>query len=358
VGVQKLVIDGYRGIDHFEYEPNMINVLVGRNGTGKSSILEAIAMVYTAPVGFSDRLDNNVLGELIMAERWWDLEYFVNLKRGDKRFRLTAVKGGAEINVDATYKEGGAAEVPEPIRDLVEEFLSEEESDSLSPDELRRLTSEALEGPFLFGWAEPGDVHFVIISNMLATVTTKVPGSSDLIFYAHCPRWPFTDIKWLYDLLEESGRAYRFVNYLRRHIPYFADLRSGEEELWVNFENLERPLPLSMMGDGMVEVIRQLVLVDLVPGGVLLVDGMPYNVHPAFYEVLAERLFEAALEERTQVFISTQNLEFVEKVLKTGGELVNLVRLYRIRDELAYEVLSCGEALEELDELRIDLRGP
>jgi predicted ATPase len=158
--------------------------------------------------------------------------------------------------------------------------------------------------------------------------------------------------------LEESGRAYRFVNYLRRHIPYFADLRSGEEELWVNFENLERPLPLSMMGDGMVEVIRQLVLVDLVPGGVLLVDGMPYNVHPAFYEVLAERLFEAALEERTQVFISTQNLEFVEKVLKTGGELVNLVRLYRIRDELAYEVLSCGEALEELDELRIDLRGP
>jgi hypothetical protein len=74
--------------------------------------------------------------------------------------------------------------------------------------------------------------------------------------------------------------------------------------------------------------------------------------------VLAERLFEAALEERTQVFISTQNLEFVEKVLRTGGELVSLVRLYRIRDELAYEVLSCGEALEELDELRLDLRGP
>jgi hypothetical protein len=193
---------------------------------------------------------------------------------------------------------------------------------------------------------------------MLATVTTKVPGSSNLIFCTHCPRWPFTDIKWLYDLLEESGRAYRFVNYLRRHIPYFADLRSGEQELYVSFESLERPLPLSMMGGGMVEVIRQLVLIGLVPGGVLLVDGSPYNVHPAFYEVLAERLFEAALEERTQVFISTQNLEFVKKVLKTGGELVNLVRLYRIRDELAYEVLSCGEALEELDELRLDLRGP
>ena len=358
MGVQKLVIDGYRGIDHFEYEPNMINVFVGRNGTGKSSILEAIAMVYTAPVGFSDRLDNNVLGELIMADRWWDLEYFVNLKRGDKRFRLTAVKGGVEINVDAAYKEGGTAEVPEAIRDLVEEFFSEEENGALPPDELRRLTSKALEGPLLFGRAEPGDVHFVVISNNLATVTTKVPGSSDLIFCTHCPRWPLKDVKWLYDLLEESGRAFRFVNYLRRHIPYFADLRSGEEELWVSFENLERPLPLSMMGDGMVEVIRQLVLIDLVPGGVLLVDGMPYNVHPAFYEVLAERLFKAALEEGTQVFISTQNLGFIEEILKTGGELVNLVRLYRIRDELAYEVLSCGEALEELDELRIDLRGP
>jgi hypothetical protein len=66
----------------------------------------------------------------------------------------------------------------------------------------------------------------------------------------------------------------------------------------------------------------------------------------------------AALKERTQIFISTQNLEFIERLLKSGGELVSLVRLYRIGDELAYEVLSCGEALEELDELRLDLRGP
>jgi predicted ATP-dependent endonuclease of OLD family len=50
--IEKLVIDGYRGIDHFEYEPNMINILVGRNNTGKSSILEAAAITYTAPTGF------------------------------------------------------------------------------------------------------------------------------------------------------------------------------------------------------------------------------------------------------------------------------------------------------------------
>jgi len=61
MNIQKLVIDGYRAIDHFEYEPNVINVLVGRNGTGKSSILEAIAIGYTAPTGFCDRLGVNVL---------------------------------------------------------------------------------------------------------------------------------------------------------------------------------------------------------------------------------------------------------------------------------------------------------
>jgi hypothetical protein len=96
---------------------------------------------------------------------------------------------------------------------------------------------------------------------------------------------------------------------------------------------------------------------SLVPGGVFIVDGFG-SLHPFLAEMVAEWFAVAALKGGTQIFVSTQDLEFVEKVLRTGGELVNLVRLYRIRDELAYEVLSCGEALEELDELRIDLRGP
>jgi predicted ATPase len=96
---------------------------------------------------------------------------------------------------------------------------------------------------------------------------------------------------------------------------------------------------------------------SLVPGGVFIIDGFG-SLHPSLAEMVAEWFAVAALKERTQIFISTQDLEFIERLLKSGGELVSLVRLYRIRDELAYEVLSCGEALEELDELRLDLRGP
>jgi len=83
VSIQKLVIDGYRGIDRFEYEPNMINVLVGRNGTGKSSILEAIAIAHTAPTGFLDRFGTNVL-EMIMEEKGWEPEYLLRVTANER----------------------------------------------------------------------------------------------------------------------------------------------------------------------------------------------------------------------------------------------------------------------------------
>jgi predicted ATPase len=89
-----------------------------------------------------------------------------------------------------------------------------------------------------------------------------------------------------------------------------------------------------------------------------LIEEPENNLHPSLYEVVAERLVEVAQQDRTQVFLSTHSLEFAEKLLRGGKELVNVIRLYRVKDELAYQVLSHGEALEELDELHMDLRGP
>jgi predicted ATP-dependent endonuclease of OLD family len=115
--IEKLVIDGYRGIDHFEYEPNMINILVGRNNTGKSSILEAAAITYTAPTGFQDRLGNNIFEKIIERKGWENLEYFINLNKKDKELKLTAVKNETEISVSATYKERNKGEVTKPCCD-------------------------------------------------------------------------------------------------------------------------------------------------------------------------------------------------------------------------------------------------
>jgi hypothetical protein len=362
MSIQKLVIDGYRIIDHFEYEPNMINVLVGRNGTGKSSILEAIAIAHTAPTGFLDRFGTNVL-EMIMEEKGWEPEYLLRVN-GRKEFRVVTVSEGVEVSVCALYEKDGMS-APEPVKELVAEYCAGKRSEEpivllVGGERLEiggsaeECIAEALKGPILHGQISPGYNRFVVLPAK-RKVLTKLSVPSDLIFYNVQPEGKL-DTKHLYNALLPTGRIGPILNHLRLHVTYFDDLRSDGRTLWVHLEG-QQPLPLSATGDGFRESVRLVLASSLVPGGVFIVDGFG-SLHPFLAEMVAEWFAVAALKGGTQIFVSTQDLEFIGKLLKSGGEFVSLVRLYRIRDELAYEVLSCGEALEELDELRLDLRGP
>jgi energy-coupling factor transporter ATP-binding protein EcfA2 len=361
--IERLLISGYRAVDHFEYKPNMINVFVGRNGTGKSSILEAIAIAHTAPTGFLDRFGTNVL-EMIMEEKGWEPEYLLRVNGERKEFRAVTVSEGVEVSVRALYEKDGMS-APEPVKELVAEYCAGKRSEEpivllVGGERLEiggsaeKCIAEALKGPILHGWISPGYNRFAVLPAE-RKVLTRLSVPSDLIFYNVQPEGKL-DTKHFYNALLPTGRIGSVLGHLRLHVPYFDDLRSDGRTLWVHLEG-QQPLPLSATGGGFRESVRLVLASSLVPGGVFIVGGFG-SLHPFLAEMVAEWFAVAALKERTQIFVSTQDLEFVEKVLRTGGELVNLVRLYRIRDELAYEVLSCGEALEELDELRLDLRGP
>jgi predicted ATP-dependent endonuclease of OLD family len=363
--IEKLVIDGYRGIDYFEYEPNMINILVGRNNTGKSSILEATAITYTAPTGFLDRVGNNILEKIIERKGWENLEFFINLNKKNKELKIMAIKDGIETNVGAYYKERNYGEIPKEAIDLVSRYyikLYRIEKSLLrltggtfksKKERIKEKISEALKEPLLFGKVTPGSDYFIALPNERKVLTPMlIP--SDLIFIGI----EKFNIKILHDILLSTGRIHQSLDYIRNHIPYFNDLRSDGLKIWIYFENLPKPLPLSMIGDGMRETIRMFFVASLIPGGVLLLEEPENNLHPGLYNVVAERLVDVVRHDETQVFLSTHNLEFADKLLRYGGELVNVVRLYRVKDEFAYEVLRHDEALEELDELHIDLRGP
>jgi AAA15 family ATPase/GTPase len=51
-----------------EFEPGRINILVGRNNTGKSSVLEAISLVMSSLNDFKDLMENNLISIAIRGE--------------------------------------------------------------------------------------------------------------------------------------------------------------------------------------------------------------------------------------------------------------------------------------------------
>ena len=44
--LEHVEIEGFKGLEHVEFEPTDINLVTGRNNTGKTSFLEAIDLLY------------------------------------------------------------------------------------------------------------------------------------------------------------------------------------------------------------------------------------------------------------------------------------------------------------------------
>ncbi|MEN8220448.1 MAG: AAA family ATPase [Pseudomonadota bacterium] len=49
--LKKIRIQGFKSIVDQEFEPGQVNVLIGANGSGKTSLLEAIGMLSAATSG-------------------------------------------------------------------------------------------------------------------------------------------------------------------------------------------------------------------------------------------------------------------------------------------------------------------
>jgi len=69
-------VENYRAIQKVEFSPNAINIFVGPNNCGKSSILEAIAFNISGSNKFKDAIGNDIWTELSRIKRY-DPEFLV-----------------------------------------------------------------------------------------------------------------------------------------------------------------------------------------------------------------------------------------------------------------------------------------
>lgn len=44
--LEHIEIEGFEGLEHVEFEPSDINLITGRNNTGKTSFLEAVDLLF------------------------------------------------------------------------------------------------------------------------------------------------------------------------------------------------------------------------------------------------------------------------------------------------------------------------
>ena len=56
--IESISVKGFKSLNNITFEPGNVNVFIGANGAGKSTILEAIGVLSAA---MTDRVDNSSL---------------------------------------------------------------------------------------------------------------------------------------------------------------------------------------------------------------------------------------------------------------------------------------------------------
>ncbi|MHA1753769.1 MAG: AAA family ATPase [Candidatus Helarchaeota archaeon] len=112
-------------------------------------------------------------------------------------------------------------------------------------------------------------------------------------------------------------------------------------------------------GDEFISQMLILALLILNKNGIILIEEPENNKHPGYLGILANEIINSVKKMNIQYFISTHNIEFIDFLLELDPNIIKIVRLYRDEKEfeINYEVLNGTEAIEELRDLRLDLRG-
>ncbi|MDW7978478.1 MAG: AAA family ATPase [Candidatus Caldarchaeum sp.] len=353
--IEELTIENYRGIAQMKLSPKPVNIFVGRNNTGKSSVLEAVVIAATSPTGYADSLNQDLLRAVLRRSR--ALSYYIRVGNEKATIRIDT-EAAKPLEVELLYVEKGLPEDYSTVcKNLIDKWAART---FYRREERKENTKKIMDSPKLVivagnREAFPKSVENVIIINKTIGLIRDGRILPSSLFYVGAGHGP--EIVDLYNRALQSGLLPALLQTIHLEIPYLYDLRTVEDELFVFVEGLDKPLPVSVMGDGFIALLRTAFATFLAKDGTLVLEEPEANLHPGFVEISTSHLVESARKHRTQLFISTHSTEFLDSMLEKGPDIMQVVRMYLVKGEIDYEVLSGEEALMERKELLMDLRG-
>jgi len=358
VWINRLDVENFRGIGEMKLDTKPINVFVGRNNTGKSSVLEAATLAATSPTGYADALNNDLLPPILGKET--SLSYWVKMGYKEARIKLEA-KNATTRELFINYCEKDLPElgrdqarnliVQHVYRELTSHYDTREKADMM-----KRRLDKLMSLPKLCLMDISSENMVIVVQELeqLSIIARDRPAPSN-VFYVGTVYKP--SLTMLYNKLVQSGLIQNTLMTLREQISYLTDLRTIGDKLFVFLDGLDKPLPVSLTGDGFQVLLRSAFAAALAKDGLLVLEEPEANLHPGFIELVTSHLAEYTKKYQMQVFLSTHNLEFLESLLEKAEDITQVVRMYLVGGEIDYEVLSGEEASTEVKELEMDLRG-
>ena len=358
--LDSLLIKNFRSLEHLEVPKlGRVNLLVGKNNSGKSTVLEALriyagnaqrplleAIAQEHDERYRTR-ESETLGEDTLMP-FQDFFPGRSFPQDDTAIEIGS-RGDADdlLRISHVLMEEsmGESEVleGEMINRIRRRYIPKSEAD-LFPGDLQPVIlvrkGERLFPPVKLLNGTRRSSAYDVSSVSCSLIPTQFISMDDLA--DEWDRIVFTEqealVKKTLLVIEPSFENLTFV---RADGSPPSSLRSrSSRTAMVKLTGVDRPVPLNSMGDGMLRVLQLSLKLFAAKGGFLLIDEFENGLHYSVQEKVWALLFEAAERHNIQIFATTHSWDCIESFTKvalkrtqTDGVLFRLGRSVRNSDK-------------------------
>ncbi len=366
--ISSLQIKGYRGFSALEMSGlERVNLLVGKNNSGKTSALEAIFLLIS-------RGDPSALWQVLWrrGERLTTSADRVRDRAPD--LDVSHLFTGHALHLGSTFNLSAKNQNAERYLNFT---LSEikSEKDATSTNKRERLTIPSRLGLEVKGFPPPpiemlplsqaGGLDSDVlqsprrlrreVANELSTqyITADSLDSSDLVS--------------LWDkvaLTPNEDRVMRALRFLDLDVERIAPQVGGQfyysrGGFIVKLAGFDHPVPIGSMGDGMWRMMAMAIAIAHCKDGVLLIDEIDTGLHYTVMANMWRLIFGAAKELNVQVFASTHSSDCIRSLAELcylETDVADNVTLQRIERDKENAVAYTAEEIEIAAERRVEVR--
>ncbi len=363
----RIDISNYRGFKSYHMDGlAQVNLLVGKNNSGKTALAEAIHLITTGgdPVVLSDA-----------AQRRGELTAFDD--SGRLSSDLTHFFHGHELSANSSFSLEADNGFPKLTVRLVP--LSNDPalfSEAEEEFESRPVFGVLIEGAVGFGSGSK-DLGLTERGGLIFNPKARLRLSPPILGAALPPAiFVSTDTLaprrlqqlWrqavLDSIQQEVVSAMQIIESSIQQILYLppdgGTRNIGSPRDWyVQSSEFQRPVPLGSFGDGVRRLMTLALALVRVRGGTLLVDEIDTGLHYSVMADMWDLVIKTAAEAGTQVFATTHSWDCIEGLslsCQRNPKFIGKVAIHTVDRALPHSVAFAGDSIRRMVKHQIDPR--
>jgi len=346
--LKSLDIQGFRCFRQLRVEPlTQVNLFVGQNNAGKTSLLEAAELVAIG--GVEGLMRSSVRrSEQILVRSEVEEEYKEHV------FDPSHLFFGHDLQLGSSFKIQGHGETESWVECAVEHASVQEtlihtlgfrSHVTAQKKEHARLTISPWGGvlPPPRWWPEPSPrVNFLEAESIDVSNLGQLWG--DLVLTTE---------------EEEIIRSLRIIEPLFERLAFIGESRGALANIIVRLTGNEKRLPLGNLGGGLRHLLALVLNLLSAQGGFLLVDEIDTGLHYSVMLDMWRLLVESAKRLRIQVFATTHSLDCVRalgRLRRRYPEIGEAVTLHRVERDASTTVVYDADEIVVAAEGHIEVR--